>query len=277
VALYDEVGYWSEIKLDIVKDYAKAYSTILAAQKAPALYHVYIDAFAGAGQHISRSTGEFIPGSPLNALLVSPPFREYYLIDIKAEKVDALEALAAEKPNVHVLQGDCNKRLLVDVFPNVLWENYRRALCVLDPYGLDLAWEVMTTAGKMRSIEVFVNFPVMDMNRNVLWRNPEGVSKDQTARLTRFWGDDSWRRIAYVRTQTLFGEEDEKVSRSNDAIASAFKERLRNVAGFKHVAEPLAMRNSQGATVYYLFFASHKPVAEDIVGDIFAKYYDRGL
>jgi len=25
----DEVGYWSEIKLDIVREYAKAYSTIL--------------------------------------------------------------------------------------------------------------------------------------------------------------------------------------------------------------------------------------------------------
>lgn len=28
---YDEIGYWSEIKLDIVKEYAKAYSTIMNA------------------------------------------------------------------------------------------------------------------------------------------------------------------------------------------------------------------------------------------------------
>ena len=61
---FDEIGYWSEIKLDIVKDYASAYSRILAAQRKPALYHVYIDAFAGAGVHISKATGEYIPGSP---------------------------------------------------------------------------------------------------------------------------------------------------------------------------------------------------------------------
>lgn len=40
---FDKIGYWSEIKLDIIKDYAAAYSTILAAQKNPSLYHVYIN------------------------------------------------------------------------------------------------------------------------------------------------------------------------------------------------------------------------------------------
>jgi hypothetical protein len=36
------------------------------------------------------------------------------------------------------------------------------------------------------------------------------------------------------------------------------------------------MTNSKGAVVYYLFFASYKPVAEQIVQSIFAKYKDRG-
>jgi len=45
---YDEIGYWSEVKLDIVQKYAKAYSTIMAKQ-AVIRRHIYIDAFAGAG------------------------------------------------------------------------------------------------------------------------------------------------------------------------------------------------------------------------------------
>lgn len=36
------------------------------------------------------------------------------------------------------------------------------------------------------------------------------------------------------------------------------------------------MRNSNNAIVYYLYFASHRPVAEGIVRDIFAKYRERG-
>ncbi len=31
---FDEIGYWSEVKLDIVKKYAKAYSTIVAKQQS---------------------------------------------------------------------------------------------------------------------------------------------------------------------------------------------------------------------------------------------------
>jgi hypothetical protein len=30
---FDRIGYWSEVKLEILKKYAKTYSTILAAQK----------------------------------------------------------------------------------------------------------------------------------------------------------------------------------------------------------------------------------------------------
>ena len=65
---FDEIGYWSQVKLEIVRDYAKAYSTILAKQ--PRLQHVYVDAFAGAGVHQLKTTGELVPGSPLNALAV---------------------------------------------------------------------------------------------------------------------------------------------------------------------------------------------------------------
>jgi len=63
---FDEIGYWSELKLEIIKDYAAAYSKILAAQRDPELHHVYIDGFAGPGLHVSRATGGFVPGSPLN-------------------------------------------------------------------------------------------------------------------------------------------------------------------------------------------------------------------
>jgi len=55
----------------------------------------------------------------------------------------------------------------------------------------------------------------------------------------------------------------------------AFRERLRKVAGFKNVVEPTPMRNSKGAIVYYLFFASQKDVANRIVKHIFKKYERR--
>jgi three-Cys-motif partner protein len=267
-AEFDEIGYWSEIKLEIIRDYASAYSRILNSNKLP---HVYIDAFAGAGQHIARSSREFIHGSPANALHVLPPFREYHFIDLNAAKLDHLQTLVGSRKDVHIYKGDCNRVLVESIFPTLHRESFRRALCLLDPYGLNLKWEVIFQAGQLGTIDMFLNFPVMGMNRNVLWRNPERVSAEQRARMTAFWGGE-WKDAAYSTEGNLFGEPEKE---SNDAVAEAFRQRLVSVAGFKRVPHPLPMRNSKGATVYYLFFASQVGVAEKIVTDIFAKYRNR--
>ncbi len=271
--IFDEIGYWSEFKLDIVRQYALKYSIILTNQTSPKLYHVYIDAFAGSGKHISRTTGSTVNGSPQIALNINPPFKEYYFIDINGNKVAELTRITSNHPEAHVLQGDCNSKLLSDVFPKVRFEEYKRGLCLLDPYGLDLKWQVIQTAGQMKSIDMFLNFPVMDMNRNVLWRDPTGVSESDILRMNTFWGDESWNQAAYRQVINLFGEAVE-FKEKNITIALAFAKRLKDVAGFKHVSKPLPMRNSKGATVYYLFFASQREVAGNIISHIFNKYYD---
>ncbi|MCI0685037.1 MAG: three-Cys-motif partner protein TcmP [Gemmataceae bacterium] len=271
----DEVGYWSEVKLDIVRDYAKAYSTIFSAPAQRKFHHVYIDSFAGAGIHISKTTGEVIEGSPLIAVSTDPPFKEYHLIDSDITRVDSLQRMFGNRRDVRIHHGDCNEIMLSDVLPHVRYKDFRRGLCLLDPYGLHLRWDVIRAIGQEPTIDMFLNFPIADMNRNVFWRNPEGVAQDDIERMTAFWGDDSWREVTYQTVPTLFGPEDEKAA-DNDAIANAFQERLRKVAGFKNVPDPMPMRNSKGAIVYYLFFASPKPVAQHIVSHIFDKYRNRG-
>jgi len=222
--------------------------------------------------NVSRTTGVMVAGSPLNALQVVPPFREYHLIDLDGAKATSLRGLVADRSDVHVYEDDCNDILLRQVFPRIQYTDFRRGLVLVDPYGLHLDWEVLRTAGQVKTIDLFLNFPVYDMNLNVLWRNPEGVAAADVARMTRYWGDDSWRNVAYTTTGNLFGLEEKT---NNDTMASAFRERLRTVAGFRHVPAPMPMRNSNNAIVYYLFFASQKDTANRIVTEIFAKYRGR--
>src|SRR5690242_2598689 len=59
---FDEVGYWSELKLEIVEKYGSAYTSAFSNEKR--LKKFYIDAFSGAGVHLSKRTGEQIEGSP---------------------------------------------------------------------------------------------------------------------------------------------------------------------------------------------------------------------
>ena len=270
---FDEIGGWSELKLEILKKYAAAYSTILTAQTKASLFHVYIDAFAGAGKHLSKATQEFVPGSPLNALAVQPQFREFHLIDIAPKKIENLRELIGPRKDVFIYQGDCNEILLKNVFPRVRYDQYRRGLCVLDPYGLHLDWKVISTAGQMKSLDMFLNFPVQDMNRNVFWKDPEGVDEAQIRRMNLFWGDESWRNVVYETKWNLFKVPEKE---PNEVIAEAFRLRLKELAGFERVPEPLAMENSKGAILYYLFFASQNQTAEKIAREIFAQYRKRG-
>lgn len=140
---------------------------------------------------------------------------------------------------------------------------------------IDLAWEVVAAAGKSNAIEIFLNFMVMDMNMNVLLRDPEKAVPVQVARMNRFWGDATWRDAAYeTNPQASFFQENEieKANDANEKIAAAYRNRLLQAAGFAYVPEPLALKNKLGKTIYYLFFASPNKTGQKIVEHIFNKH-----
>lgn len=270
---FDQIGRWSELKLEIVEKYGAAYTTAFIGPKGRRLKKYYIDAFSGAGIHLSKETGRQIEGSPARALKVRPPFDHFYFIDLNPEKTAYLQNLCKGRHDVDIVTDDASSYLTQKLLPNIQYTKFNRALCLLDPYGLHLDWEVVRQAGQSRAVDIFLNFPVMDMNRNAIWRNPERAPREGIERMTRFWGDDSWRRAAYADSaQYQFFSVPDRVKQDNDAIVGAFRERLKMIAKFDFVPEPLPMKNSNNAVVYYLFLASPKAVAKKIIEEIFAKY-----
>jgi len=268
----DEIGLWTEIKLRIIQDYSAAYSRIL--KKHTIIKHfAYIDGFAGAGQHMSKTTGDLIAGSP--AIALSHKISHYHFVDLDGKRAANLRQIAAGRDDVSVYEGDCSSVLLEQVFPKYRFKDYRRALCLLDPYDLNPRWEVVQTAGVMKSIELFIIFMIMHANRNVLLRgSPESVSETEIAKMTAFWGDKSWRDVAYKKRQGLFGEMLEKTR--NEDMAVAYRKRLREVAGFEYVSEALPMKNSKKAVIYYLYFASQDEIGYKVAKEILDKYRDGG-
>lgn len=268
---FDEVGSWSVLKLEIIEKYGAAYTKAFA--KTPKLQKFYIDGFSGAGAHLVKGTGEQIEGSPARALKISPPFDQFYFIDLNSDKTAYLNQICAGRNDVQIHTGDTNPYLKT-LLPTIQYKDYKRALCLLDPYGLHLDWEVIALAGQSKAVDMFLNFPVMDMNRNAIWHHPEKAPAEGIERLNRFWGDESWKQAAYTESpqQSLFGGAPDLLKQSNETIAAAFGKRLKEVAGFDFVADPLPMKNSNNAVVYYLFLASPKAVAQKIVTDIFNKY-----
>jgi three-Cys-motif partner protein len=179
---YDEIGIWSEVKLAIIKEYAAAYSTILDATQRktiPSLRWLYIDAFAGPGVHLSKTTREIVDGSPLIALKTTPPFSEYHFIDADKSRADQLRTIAGAGKDIHIYSEDCNRVLLRDVFPKAKYGDYRRALCLLDPYNINLKWEVS--------------------NRCVHWLTPIRAARTSLGRCQRHRVKDLSHRMEYPR------------------------------------------------------------------------------
>lgn len=272
---YDEVGIWSEVKLAIIREYASAYSKILDKTKQDRIHSLrwlYIDAFAGPGVHISRETGVIVDGSPLIASKTEPPFSEYHFIDSDPARAEQLRKIAGPRQDVHIYSDDCNQILLQKVFPKAQYDHYKRALCLLDPYNINLKWEVIETAGQMGSVEVFLNFMIMDINRNALRRNRDTAIQSKIDQLTALWGDTTWEAAAFSSAGKLF---DDPAKVSNEQFELAWRERLKKKAGFKYVSAPMPMKTKTNSVIYYLYFASQKPVASNIVDDIFNKYRKR--
>jgi len=145
----------------------------LVAQRRPALYHVYIDAFAEQACTYRKSTGQLSRQSfecitDCASIQGVPPDRSGLTED------GYVRQLTDGYNNVNVYDGDCNTGVTERGLPRVKYEDYRRGLLSAGPYGLHLDWAVVQMASVMRSIEIFLNFPVMDMNRNVLWGDPKG-------------------------------------------------------------------------------------------------------
>jgi hypothetical protein len=116
--------------------------------------------------------------------------------------------------------------------------------------------------------------PGNDRHTALLARMPDRdkAIQSKVEQLTRLWGDETWIDAAYDTTSNLFGDP-EKVS--NERFEAAWRERLKKKAGFKFVSKPMPMKTKTNSVIYYLYFASQKPVAAGIVDDIFKKYGGR--
>jgi three-Cys-motif partner protein len=154
---FDKVGAWSVLKLDIIEQYGSAYTTAFNTT-GRRLKKYYVDGFSGAGAHVVKKTGQRIEGSPARALKTKPPFDGFYFIDLDKSKTTYLQKLCEGRSDVQIVNDDANVYLRT-LLPTIQYKKFNRALCVLDPYGLHLDWEVLQLAGQSEAVDLFLNFP----------------------------------------------------------------------------------------------------------------------
>ena len=198
------IGKWSEVKLTIVEKYAEAYSKILKRQ--PRFSHYYIDGFCGGGTHTSRERGDEVLGSPARVLGIQPAFKRYYFIDLDKRNTDSLKAFCKKdhpEKEIHIYNDDSNQVLMNKILSNISYREYERVLCLLDPYGMHYEWTVVEKMGKSTIVDLFLNFPIMDINRNIRRKKLEDIDDSQKSQMDKFWGSNDWQNVVYSQDPQL--------------------------------------------------------------------------
>src|SRR5436190_6031996 len=108
-------GSWTDAKMEIVVNYAKAYLTIMHKQSWAKT--MYFDGFAGSGVIETGENEEVTKGTSLRVLDIDKPapFDLYYFVEINEERKKELERRIQENyfgKNAHVVQADCNEKII---------------------------------------------------------------------------------------------------------------------------------------------------------------------
>jgi three-Cys-motif partner protein len=293
------VGPWAQDKLERLRKYLHAYTSIMKEQKWCEGYY-YIDAFAGPGEHevrkrktTSRNEAQqtlldvanygaeqeeqrqFLAGSPRVALDLQFPFTHYIFVERSADRIAALDRLKTEygsARSIHIREEECTEYLRdrIAVNPKMDWRT-NRAIVFLDPFGMQVDWQTIEELAKTQAIEIFLNFPVGMAIQRLLLRQPDNFTDDRQRRLDEYFGSPDWKGVLYKRRPTLFDEgestaEQEKIEKSGAALLKWYRGRLRTI--FSHVSKAALIRNTKRGHLYYLLLASHNKTGVKIANEI---------
>jgi three-Cys-motif partner protein len=271
-------GSWTEMKMKIVVEYAKAYLTIMAKQKWAKT--IYFDGFAGSGIIETSESEEIKKGTALRILDITEPapFDMYYFVELNEDYKNELEKRVNENyfgRNAHVVKANCNDKLIR--LADFLKKNkIYRALAFIDPYGMSVNWKSIE-ALKDLGIDLWILVPT-GIGVNRMLKNDGNISNSWYEKLENFLGlnREKINAIFYkqVKYGNLFGDETTFNYKENNSIGrihELYKERLLSV--FDHVSEPFVLRNTTGSVMYHFMMATNNKTALKIANDIIKPIY----
>jgi three-Cys-motif partner protein len=138
---------------------ARTYAEIVGTAMGRKWKLWWIELFAGPGRLYVRETGEFVPGSPIEAMLIRRPFDGYVFADLDPACAESLRRRVGDGRSVHVLRGDANGADLLDRIAAIVPKN---VLVVIygDQAGLDLGWPtVQFFIDRYRHLDLLLNLP----------------------------------------------------------------------------------------------------------------------
>lgn len=275
-------GDWTENKIEILVEYAKAYLTIMNGfAKTYGWELLYFDGFAGSG-FITKGNEEnqkIIIGAASRILEIINPreFDVYYFVEKDSDNINLLKKNTIDIfPNkrIHVVETDCNEKIesMSKFLTSTKGKKYK-TLAYIDPCGMQLNWSSLQTLEKL-SVDAWILIPT-GMGVNRLLKKDGKISDAWLTKLELFLGMEQKDILSYFYkeqvTPTLFGDEikvqkEEAIERS----AELYQERLKKL--FKFVSKPYILKNSANSIMFHFLMVTNNSAAVKIANQIVSKY-----
>lgn len=267
------VKEWTPNKLALISYYLQPFAK-LCAEGAGGWY--FLDGFAGSGANDAGQLGMF-KGSALIGATEKPEAKRVVLVERSQGSVQALRRRCEkERPDAVVIKGNCNE--LVEQALSHFDNRQIPAFCVLDPEGMELAWETVKACATAREKstpdergeralhEVLIYFSTPGVYRSAAVTNPGQIKGDEAA-LRRVFGNDDWRPIAErQRAGNLTGK---GAGSEYLALYQAQLEKL----GYEYVMSRPSIGTSRSNLIYHLVFATSNKAGRNIMESAFKRAY----
>lgn len=269
-------GEWTETKIRVFKKYLFAYMQIM---KGKPWKLIYFDGFAGSGEiQTTEETEKVIEGTAKHVLSFKEPreFDLYYFVEKNLDNAQYLQRIVNKQfpskiKNTFIRGGeDCNKKL-VDMANFLKSQEGKdfKAIAFIDPYGMQVKWDSLKIL-KGLGVDLWILVPT-GIGINRLLKTKEKSNTVWFETLANFFGLDPKEiedKFYHEDPQMdLFGEQKfKKVENAVGIAADLYKEGLKTI--FKHVSDPLPLKNSNNAILFHFIAASNVPVAVKIANDI---------
>ena len=266
------VGEWTPNKLALISYYLQPFAK-LCTELAGGWY--FLDGFAGSGANDAGELGRF-KGSALIGATEKPDAERVVLVERSQGNVrNLMKRCERERPDAVVIAGNCNEviRQALGHFDN----RQLPAFCVLDPEGMELAWETVETCATAREKtnpddekpalhELLIYFSTPGVMRTAAVTDQRMIAGDEQA-LHRVFGNDGWRQIAdRQRAGNLSGKE------AGNEYLNLYKGQLEKL-GYEYVMSRPSIGTSRRNLIYHLVFATSNTAGRNIMRDALQRAY----
>jgi three-Cys-motif partner protein len=261
----NEWGPWSEIKLDILRDYLNAFTRAVRGKSSEA---IYLDLFAGSYNNRRKGGAGAFSGSARIALEATPNFTQLRFFELPGPAAALRKEIREDRfidRRWEVVPGDSNQTI-AGVLQSLNSIKWAPTFAFLDPRGLQVDWSTVEILADWRrhektKVELWILFPEPALARVLGLQGPRG--RNTPAALDRVYGTRDWRAIYQMRQR---GELRSDAMRAE--FVNLYRWRLENVLGYQ-TTHALQLVNTRGSPVYTMVFATDSKPGDKIMSHVY--------